>query len=248
VKVLAVLLILCLAGVAAGEPNTRDIAGGLLADAQAHFADADYAGAAALAGRVAAVGPDVPAVYRAEAARVRGLSLFFTGDRPGAEAALLDYLRLVPDAHLDPALVAPEAIVFFEEVRTRHAGELLVLKPRPEKKRYWVLNLLPPFGQFQNGDRVRGWIFGGAELAFLATNVTTFVLLRSSCSTSDLTCDRDPSTNRALQVVNIASGIAFAVAYAVGVVDGFVGYHRAEERDKWQVGIGPTFVYLSHHF
>jgi hypothetical protein len=251
----ALLLLLCCSARALAEepepepppppPVTADTAAAVLADAQARLAEAAYAEAAALAGRVAAA--DVPVAYRAEAARVRGLSLFFTGDRGGAEAALLQYLRLVPDAHLDPALVAPDAVVFFEEVRTRHAGELLVLRPRPERRRYWVLNLLPPFGQFQNGDRVRGWVLAGAEVALLAANVTTYVLLRSSCA-GDLTCGGDPSTNRTLQTINVASGIVLAATWAVGVVDGFIGYKREQDQHRWQVGVVPTYVYIRHSF
>ncbi len=56
----------------------------------------------------------------AEAYRVLGLSLFYQERIEEARAAFLDYLRRDPDAHLDPALVPPEAITLFEDVRARN--------------------------------------------------------------------------------------------------------------------------------
>jgi hypothetical protein len=194
-----------------------------VAGAQQRFLAGEYSASAMLVGPLTR-DPSLPGAVRAEAHRLYGLSLFLLGLSEEAEESLLAYLRLVPDAHLDPALVPPEAIVFFEEVRSRHAGDLLLAKPRPKQKRYFVLNFLPPFGQFQNGDRTKGWIIGSAELLFLATNVTTYFLLRSMCDPADATCGEDPGTATNLQRVNIAAGILAIVVYAFGVYDGLAGY------------------------
>ena len=50
-------------------------------------------------------------------------------------------------------------INFFNDVRLKHNAELRAL--RPHGKRYIALALVPPLGQFQNGERVKGWIVSG---------------------------------------------------------------------------------------
>jgi hypothetical protein len=176
---------------------------------------------------------------RAEAHRIYGLALFLLGLRAESEAALLAYLKLEPDAHLDPALVPPDALVFFEDVRARHAGELIQRRPRPRAKKSWALNLLPPFGQFQNGDRAKGWILAISGVALLAANLTTYAMLTSMCSSEERACD-DPGTARTLRAVNITSGVALVGVYLYGVVDGYIGYGRARREQSLVVGAGAT--------
>ncbi len=216
----AVLILLTLIAPAAAAAQETD----RIASAQQRFLAGEYSAVAMLVGPLTRDASLVPAV-RAEAHRLYGLSLFLLGLRDEAEDSLLAYLRTQPDAHLDPALVPPEAIVFFEDVRARHAGELLIRKPRPKQRRYFILNFLPPFGQFQNGDRTTGWIVGASEVLFLATNVTTFFLLRDLCD-ADGTCGDDNDTASLLQKTNIAAGILFWVVYAYGVYDGIMGYRK----------------------
>lgn len=176
---------------------------------------------------------------RAEAFRVVGLADFGLGDRAAAEPALLAYLKLVPDAHLDPALYPPEMLVFFEDVRARHAGELLIVKPRPQRKKAFILNFVPPFGQIQNGDSGRAWLFGSAELVFLSVNVTTWAMLRSDCA-DDLTCQHS-DRSRTLRTVNLIAGGLFLATWAAGVIDGFVGYPSpVEERPMQRLGFVPV--------
>jgi hypothetical protein len=172
----------------------------------------------------------------AEAHRLAGIAALFAQPRAdaAAERHFLAYLRIDLDAHLDPALYPPEVVNFFNDVRARHAAELKALRPR---KRYAVLSLLPPFGQFQNGDRVKGIVVGSLLGAFAATNVTTYFVLRSWCTrvqregtnNTSVTCD-DPK-NRAdtavtLRALNITAGVGLIITYAYGVYDGVRGYRR----------------------
>jgi hypothetical protein len=162
----------------------------------------------------------------AEAHRLAGLAAFFQHRDADAEAHFVAYLRLDIDARLDPALVPPEAVTFFEDVRARHAAELRALRPRPRSKRYFVLELLPPFGQIQNGAHTKAWVIGGALGVFAIANVTSFLVLRSWCSSTDKTCDHHTSSATTLQAVNIASGIGLISTYLYGVYDGVVSYRR----------------------
>lgn len=216
----------------------RDVVGAL-GQAQAHLLAGEYAEATRLA-RPIARDDRVARPDRAEAWRIYGLALYLMGLEEEADAALFEYLKLEPDAHLDPALVPPEAIVFFEAVRARHAAELERYRPRPPpRRRFAALNLLPPAGQFQNRQPAKGWAIGLTEVALLATNVTTYVLLRDMCGVD---CGEDPSTARTLKTVNLISGGLFLGVVLYGVVDGFLVYRRqgAEERAGVPFAVAPV--------
>ncbi|NVB85513.1 MAG: hypothetical protein HOV81_44525 [Kofleriaceae bacterium] len=176
----------------------------------------------------------------AEAHRLAGIAALFVQPprRDLAEEHFLAYLRIDLDGHLDPALYPPEVVTFFNDVRARHAAELRAL--RPKGKRYAVLTLVPPFGQFQNGERTKGWIIAGALGAFAATNVTSVLLLRRWCTTvsregkSSRVCDEpvdhydEAKTARSIQIL---SAVGLIATYVYGVYDGVRGYRR-ETRER----------------
>ena len=163
----------------------------------------------------------------AEAHRLAGLAAFFQGRKPDAERHFLAYLQLDLDGQLDAALYPPDVIVFFSDVKSKNNAELRAR--RPTAKRYAVLSVLPPFAQFQNGDRTKGWILAGALVGLVGTNLVTYGLLRSWCA-NDRTCDSPGSDHTGaatkLRVVNLASGFAAILTFAYGVYDGVSGYRR----------------------
>ncbi len=168
----------------------------------------------------------LPRADAAEAHRLAGLVAFFEDRKVQAEAHFLEYLRIELDGRLDPALVPPEAVQFFEEVRARHAAELRTLRPQ---RRYFILNFVPVAAQVQNGDRTKAVILGGAFAVLAITNVTSYLVLRSWCSSSDLTCDTPTNHVHAamsLRATNIMSGVGLIATYLYGVYDGVVGYRR----------------------
>lgn len=221
-RALAIVMLLC--ATAAAQPGNDP-----LGAASAALAAGDYEQALELA-----VVPDGAARAEiAEAHRVRGLAHFFLGAYDDAERELLAYLELDLDATLDPTQYPPEAVTFFEDVRTRHSAALK--KKRPRQRRYKILNLLPPVGQIQNKQYTRAWVFGGLELGLAATNITTYFMLRSRCENQGFTCESglaaDTASARRLKFLNYASGVAFLGVYLYGVIDGFRGYgRRSQER------------------
>jgi hypothetical protein len=225
---LALALLLTAAPALAQAPGAVPDA---LAAAAEALAAGDHRRARALAetARAQATGADL-----AEAHRLLGLAWFFLGDLARAEAELLAYLRLDLDGRLDPALVPPEAVTFFEDVRARHGAELRARRPRP--RRYALLNLVPPGGQIQNREPTKAWVIGGLEAALAATHVTSYVLLRSWCRREDFTCrtgDVDvPTRARRMRTVNYLAGAALIGVYAYGVVDGFRGDRRRGGRPR----------------
>jgi hypothetical protein len=130
--------------------------------------------------------------------------------------------------------VPPEAIAFFEDVRSRHAAELRKLRPR--QRRFAILNLLPPGGQIQNRDVTKAWVIGAAEVVLAAADLTTYLVLRSWCSKNDFTCQRGgneiPDTARKLRLANYLTGAALIGVYVYGVIDGYRGFRKhRRERD-----------------
>lgn len=171
----------------------------------------------------------LPTADRAEAHRLAGLAAFYQGRRADADQHFLAYLRLDLDARLDRTLYPPDVVDAFEDVRLRNAAELRKLRPKP--RRYFMLNLVPPAGQLQNGHRTKAVIVGGLLVGLATTNVASYLVLRSWCSSSDLTCDADKDRSRTasqLRVLNIASGVGLILTYGYGVYDGIAGYRRRE--------------------
>jgi hypothetical protein len=174
-----------------------------------------------------------------EAHRLAGIAAFFQQRGAAAEQHIVAYLRIELDGRLDPALYPPEVVAFFNDVASRHAAELRALRA-PPPHRTWLLTLLPPIGQYQNGDHTKAYVLGGAMGALLIVNLTTYSYLRRWCNHSDgkaggsLTCDEEGDHTRAamaLRPYNIASGIAFLLTYGYGVYDGIRGY-RQQSREQ----------------
>jgi hypothetical protein len=168
-----------------------------------------------------------------EAHRLAGIAAFFQQRTRVAENHFLAYLRLDLDGRLDPALYPPEVVAFFNDVASRHAAELRALRARP--KRSWLLTLIPPVGQFQNGERTKAYVLGGVLGTLLVANVTTYLLLRAWCDHTDgpagggLTCDDGGDRHHSaakIRPINIATGISFLAIYAFGVYDGVQGYRQ----------------------
>jgi len=172
----------------------------------------------------------------AEAHRLAGIAAMMAQPprRDLAERHFLAYLRIDFDGHLDPALYPPEVVNYFNEVRASHAAELKAARP---KKRYAVLALLPPFAQFQNGERTKGWVLGGMMGTFAIANVSTLLLQRRWCTHaegptgSSSVCDGHVSGARAARSIQITSGVALILTYLYGVYDGVRGYRR-ESRER----------------
>jgi len=177
---------------------------------------------------------------RVQALRLLGIGLFLTGRREGAETAFFDLLRQKPSARLDPTHTRPDVVAFFENVRARHSAEIReAARSRPGGKHLaWAF--LPPAGQFQNGDRGRGIIFGALEVISLGLAIGSYAQLRSWMNPDD-TFGVNGSRNddaRALKIVNNVSVGVFAATVIVGIVDGLVNFsaHDDEPTLAW---IGP---------
>lgn len=227
--VTSLALVCALASVALADPTRAEV----LRDGNAAAAQGNWPRVTALVDPL--LRGQLPAADLAEAHRLAGIAAYFQDRRANADAHFLAYLRIELDARLDPALYPPDLVLAFENVRSLHAAELRARRPKP--RRYWLLNLLPPGGQIQNGDRTKAYVFGGLLGAFAISNVTSYLVLRSWCTQvsgsggQSATCDDGEDRAKSasyLRALNIVSGIGLILTYGIGVYDGVSGYRRRE--------------------
>lgn len=160
-----------------------------------------------------------------EALRTYGIALYLTGARAGAGRAFRDLLRLDATVRLRVSFVRPEVVAFFEEVRERHRREMDQVARRRGPRGSAVVNLLPPWGQFQNGHRTKGYVLLTGEATMAAASIVTAGLLyRWRSSTGEF--GEHEGAYRPLTVVNAVSFGALAALVVYGVVDGLYYYYR----------------------
>ncbi len=154
---------------------------------------------------------------RKEALRAYGISLYLSGGASGAERAFRDLLRLDPAARLDPAFVRPDVIQFFERVRQKGRAELKEIVRQHGPQGSAAVNLLPPWGQFNNGHRTKGYTVLGGELLFSALSITTAALLFTWQGDTMEFKGRE-SEYSTLKTINTISFAALATVLVYGVV------------------------------
>ena len=173
---------------------------------------------------------------RLQALRLLGIGLYLTGRPTGAEAAFLELLRARNKARLDPTTTRPEVVAFFEDVRRRHQSDIQAAH-RERNRKSLVWNLLPPVGQFKNGDYGRGALFLSLELASAATAITTVTVLEKWRLPGNQS--KHPDTAKTLKTVNLISVGALAASYAAGVIDAFVRSDREPDDERVSLFVFP---------
>jgi hypothetical protein len=209
-----------------------------------------------------------------QAHRMLGVANLFENDAEGARREFRKLLELRPDYRFDPLLDPPRVVDFFNvvvkeeeselaaiEAKRRRREEELVARQKREAERLraqqalvlryehhsYAVNFIPfGAGQFQNGQRKKGWLFFGAEAALAGASVAAFATnfalygiaphrrctvpqptdangLPRMCPAMDVDrSDEDVSTNL-LRTQVITGGLFWAVAIW-GVVDALRHY------------------------
>jgi hypothetical protein len=158
-----------------------------------------------------------------QAFRLLGIGLYLTNRPLGAETAFTELLRKDPRARLDPTSTRPELVAFFESLRHQQMA-----RQRSTRKMYW--NFVPPVGQFQNDDNVKGWVILGVGVASLATWATSLALYESWKLPYGMSTH--PDTAPTLKVVNVIGGGLLISTYIYGLFDGLIGYGKPLEESK----------------
>jgi hypothetical protein len=202
-----------------------------------------------------------------QAHRMLGVSSLFENQPDQARREFRKLLELRPDYRFDPLLDPPRVVDFFNSVLADEKQELAAIQAARQKRdeeaaaarrareaerlraetaliyhyqhRPFAVNFIPfGAGQFQNGQRRKGWVFLGVEAALagasLAAFTTNFALYgvapRRRCTVAITPCpvekldhsDEATSTNL-LRTQLVTGGLFFAVAIW-GVVDAIQNY------------------------
>ncbi len=94
-----------------------------------------YADAAGAARELLARTPNLPEPIALEAWRILGLAEYQLGDKASAREAFIHLLSIDPDQTLDPFLVPPPIVEFFDQVRAQAEPELAPLRERKRQVR-----------------------------------------------------------------------------------------------------------------
>jgi len=92
-----------------------------------------YADAAGAIRDVLSRSPDLPEPVAIEAWRILGLAEYQLGNKGAARAAFVQLLSIDPDQVLDPFLVPPPVVDFFDKVRAEAEPELAPLRERKKQ-------------------------------------------------------------------------------------------------------------------
>jgi hypothetical protein len=199
-----------------------------------------------------------------QAHRILGVAYLFENDQAEATHEFRKLLQLMPDYRFDPLLDPPEVVDFFNNVRKGYEVEIGDLEARRKAmerarerdkeecdkvragpafierrvgRNSFTINFFPfGAGQFQNGQRKKGWAFlaaesvlGAVSVAALATNLAVYGLRpqracrydigNGSVCPVDAIDHTDENRSRRLTQIQVASGAMFFGAIAWGVID-----------------------------
>ncbi len=205
-----------------------------------------------------------------QAHRMLGVSYLFSGQSEEAKREFHKLLELRPDYRFDPLLDPQQVVDAFNAVVKEEETEIVSIEARRKRRdleiaarlqrearlhpptttivRYerhsYLLNFVPfGAGQFQNGQRRKGWLFFGVETALAAISVgaltANFALyganpyrkcLAQPPSTGACPPDQidhsQEDTSRTLLRVQVISGGLFFAAAIWGVIDAVRHYQR----------------------
>jgi hypothetical protein len=197
-----------------------------------------------------------------QAHRMLGVSYLFENRPDEARREFRKLLELRPDYRFDPLLDPQRVVDFFNGVvkeeeaaiatmearRRQREQELLLRRQREQRlhtaapivmvyeRRSFAINFIPfGAGQFQNGDRRKGWMFLGVESALAAISVGAFAAnfalygvapqlpcmntnLGGECPAALIDHSGEERSQTLLRVQLVSGGLFFAVA-AWGIVD-----------------------------
>lgn len=198
-----------------------------------------------------------------QAHRMLGVAFLFENQPNAAREEFRQLLELRPESRFDPLLDPPFIVDFFNGVLKEQQAEirrLELLRERsgkggsagaPSRPVLAVRNpyaiCFVPFGagQFQNGDRRKGWAFLGGETLFASVSVAAFISNfalygihpRRDCLAPTTGPDAPPGgcppdridhhdeeISRTLTKVQVGSGILFFATAVWGMVDAVRGY------------------------
>ncbi len=184
-----------------------------------------------------------------EALELLALSYFYTGQENQAKTYFTKLLYVRPDHQLDPFIVPPPAVLFFNQIQARpeiqnrrlqkSEEEAVRRLPKKEKQPEPAKTLVNdiyyertiehhsriwmflPFGlgQFKNGHTTKGAILASTQASALATNIFCYLLLTSMKNENGNFASTDVSLVKGLRTTGYISLGIFISLWIYGMVD-----------------------------
>jgi len=242
------------------QPSPSGMPWQLLEKARQSYEYGDFRGVIAFVR--AALSQEMEESLVQDAYMLLGLCSYLLHEYSEAKDAFTSLLLRVPDYRLDPVLVPPNIITFFEElkvalkdrldpIRARLETQPARDKPKTPKARVvevryerhqWAYNFLPfGVGQFQNGHTAKAYGLLGSQAAMLALNLASYLSIITLSDADGYYTKSKADTARGLQVTQYVSAGAFLGLWLYGVIDGLVYY-----QDEVKVGapqeVSPTLA------
>jgi hypothetical protein len=181
-----------------------------------------------------------------------GLAHFYTGANAKAENEFTKLLYLRPRHRLDPFLVPPAAVAFFDQIwnepamkarlekieKERAEAAKPVKKPprtlvrkiyleRDQVSRSRLLAFLPfGLGQFQNGDTVKGILLATGGGLSLSANIVCYSLLVALANDNGKYAEGDVDLAEGLKIGQYVSLGIFAATWIYGVIDANIYFEQ----------------------
>ncbi len=181
----------------------------------------------------------------AEAYTNLGVCRAAAGDIEGAKREFEKALLLDPNRQIDPSVVTDRSVIrLFDdsklELKTRVEREAARKQKQEDEERIqyliqntytyqahsYLLNFIPGFAQWQNGQTVKAVLFGSGELLTLGATVGIWYDLVNKYGLQCVNCIpvQDASTVRLMQQIEVGSGIAFLGLYVWSAIDAVRNY------------------------
>ena len=180
-----------------------------------------------------------------EALELLGIAAFYEGDRARAREAFLRLLSLRPEHRLDPLIVRPEVVAFFDAIGAELSDRLEELRHKRELERAWQAEQrrlresivvrreietplwlsVVPFGvpQYARGDVPWGTVFATTQAAAALTSIVAYAWALSLPGTDGMVSAGDNALHEdTLRPTYFWSGVAFFGLVAWGVADGLL--------------------------
>lgn len=199
---------------------------------------------------------------QARAYELLGLAHFYLHEEQKARRVFERLIRLDPQRRLDPLVVPPAAIAFYDRLRTEMADELraereaFIRRRREEEERRRRENMVEiereyrrnsrlvavmPFGigQFQNGDTALGVAFLTTELAAIGLSIGAYLAVEDLRRPTGRFSSADLPRAESLQTVQVASGAAALGLMVLGAAHALLTFEEHTEVQERVIRPGP---------
>ncbi len=189
---------------------------------------------------------------QARAYELLGLAHYFVDDQAASQKFFERLIRLRPDRRLDPVLIPPPAVAFFEEIKASLAKEIASTREalrkeqeaEEERRRRALstevvrevrinsqLEAVLPFGvgQFQNEDETLGYAFLTAEVIAISTSVGLYLGIENMRRPDGRFASEDLGRVESLQYGQLTAGWLAVALVALGAAHALYNF---EPRSK----------------